>query len=288
MAATGQGVHLYWNAPLDEGDVQKQIGMFSAHIGSDRTNILGHLRSLFSDADAGIVFAPDETLVSRSPVIEAVARHIPVVIVDDELGPQPGPYLSYVGNDEAAGTRMAAKRIAELLQGCGQVAVMGINTHSEGGVTREGDFEQVLHEVAPGVEIVLRKFGDQVVQHQQQIAQGLTASGVHIDVVVTMTAAATRGAYYARLTGNLPASVRIVGFDQDLLAPVREGEIDAVIAQDTPSIGALAMENLMREMHGEAAPGLTLVPPLLLTRQTIDSPRIKALWAFSNYDWSRQ
>lgn len=287
-AAAGQGVHLYWNAPSDEGDVQKQISLLAAHIGSDRAGILGHLRAQFSNSDAGIIFAPDETLVSRSLILEAVRRQIPVVIFDDELGPTPGPYLSYVRNDEAAGARMAATCIAQLLHGKGQVAIMGINTRSEGGLTREGDFEQALHEVAPEVQIVVRKFGDQVVAHQQQIAQALNASGTHLDAVVTMTAAATRGAYYARITGNLPASVHIVGFDQDLLTPVREGAIDAVIAQDTPRLGQLAMKNLLHQMRGESVPGLTQAPPLLLTRQTIDTPQIKSLRAFSKYDWSHQ
>lgn len=287
-AAAGQGLHLYWNAPSDEGDVQKQIGMLSAHLGNDRAGVLGHLRSTFSDADAGIIFAPDETLVSRSLIVEAVRRQIPVVIVDDELGPPPGKYLSYVSNDETAGCRMAARRIAELLHGHGQLAVIGINTRSESGVTREGDFEQALHELAPDVQIVVRKFGDQVVAHQQQIAQALAGGSTHVDAVVTMTAASTRGAYYARITGSLPASVHIVGFDQDLLMPVREGAIDAVIAQDTPRIGSIAMQNLVRLVHGEPVPGQTLVAPVLITRQTIDTPQVQALWAFSQYDWSRQ
>ena len=286
--AAGQGLHLYWNAPSEEGDVQKQIGMLAAHMGGDRTGVAGSLRSAFSDADAGIIFAPDETLVSRSLIVDAVRRQIPVVIVDDELGPPPGKYLSYVSNDEAAGGRMAARCIAELLHGHGQLAIIGINTRSESGVTREGDFEQALHEAAPGVQIVVRKFGDQVVAHQQQIAQALTASGTHLDAVVTMTAAATRGAYYARITGGLPVAVHIVGFDQDLLMPVREGAIDAVIAQDTPRIGSLAMQNLVRLMHREPAPGQTLVAPVLITRQTIDTPPVQDLWAFSHYDWSRQ
>jgi ribose transport system substrate-binding protein len=286
--AASHGVHLYWNAPSDEGDVQKQIRLLAAHIGHSRAGILGRLHSLYGREDAGIVFAPDETLVSRSLILEAMRRQIPVVIVDDELGPEPGPYLSYVRSDEAAGAHMAAACIAGLLHGHGQVAIMGISTNSEGGVTREGDVEQALHEAAPGVEIVLRRFGDQVVAHQQQIAQRITASNPHVDAVIALTAAATRGAYYARLTGNLPASVRIVGFDQDLLTPVREGDIDAVIVQDTPRIGAIAVQNVIRQMHSERVSGLTLVPPLLLTRQTIDTPQMKALWAFSNYDWSHQ
>ena len=286
--AAREGVRLYWNAPMDEGDVQKQAGMLAAQIGIGRTGILGRLSAYFRNSATGIVFAPDETLATRSLVMESIHRKIPVVIVDDEIGPETGPYLSYVGNDESVGARMAAGVLADMLHRHGRVAVMGISTYSESGVTREEDFEKALREVAPDIEIVERKFGDAVIAHQQQIAQKLCMSGSTPNAIVSMTAIATRGAYYARLTGDIPESVRVVGFDQDLLTPIREGKIDAVVAQDTERIGELAMQNVLRQIRGESVPEVTRVPPVLLVRDTVDSTRFRSLRSFSEYSWSER
>src|SRR5205085_12383381 len=76
-----------WDSLGDEDDVEGQLTLFDSAI---------------SRQDRGIIFAPDQTLASRSLVMDAVRRRIPVVVVDDELGPAAGPYLSYVSNDERA------------------------------------------------------------------------------------------------------------------------------------------------------------------------------------------
>jgi ribose transport system substrate-binding protein len=271
--ARGTGIHVDWNAPPDEGDSEKQLNLFAASV---------------SAADRGIIFAPDETLASRSSVLRAVARHIPVVIVDDELGPPAGPYLSYVSNDEIAGARLAAERIAAVLHGHGTIAIMGISPRNEGGLSRDEEFERAMAAAAPGIQIKARHFGNTVVTHQQQIAQELLNAPDHVDAIVALTATATRGAYYARIATEPHPAITIVGFDQDLLAPIQLGEVDAVVVQNTRTIGQLAMRNLATQIAGGHVPDRIVIAPLLLTRQNLDSPAIQSLWAFATYRWSDQ
>lgn len=40
------------------------------------------------------------------------------------------------------------------------------------------------------------------------------------------------------------------------------------------------MRNLEAQMRGVTVPGHTKVPPILLTRQTLDSPKVKQLWEY--------
>ena len=83
--AQAKGLHVYWNAPADEGDTEKQLSFFNLAL---------------ARGYRGLIFAPDETLASRSLVLQVVNSGRPVVIVNDQLGPPPGPLLSYVTNDE--------------------------------------------------------------------------------------------------------------------------------------------------------------------------------------------
>ncbi len=271
--ARAGGFHVYWNAPADEGDTEKQLSLISQSL---------------SRQYRGLIVAPDETFASRSLVLRAAKEQRPVVIVDDELGPPPGPFLSYVSNDEAAGARMAADRIAKLLHGSGSVAVLGISPRLESGILREESFEKALLSVAPGVRIEVRRYGDSVVTHQQQIAEEVLSGPRHIDAVVALTATATLGVYFAKLTASTPSKVQIVGFDQGLLLPVESGEVDSIIVQNTRRIGQIAMQNVSAALRGEKVDGVTLVSPMLLTRETIDAPQIKAQWEFSRYPWSEQ
>jgi len=272
-AAQQSGLHLYWNAPADEGDAEKQMSFFEA---------------CRQGRYQGLIFAPIETLAARTAALKAVAQRKPVVVVDDDFGPPPGPYLSYVQNDEAAGADMAAARIAQLLPHGGAIAIIGIHTRLESGVTRDEQFEQALARRAPGVRIAVRNFGDPVVTHQQQVAAQILRGSDHIDALVAMTAIATRGAFYAKLSSDPHSTIPIIGFDQDMLLPIQTGDVDAVIAQDTRAIGAAALQNLNTMLHGGSVPGMTRIPPLLLTRATLASPAIKRQWEFVDHDWSRQ
>lgn len=269
--ARGSGLRVYWNAPPDEGDTEKQISLYNA---------------VQEKGFRGIIFAPDETLASRSIVLHTVQSGTPVVIVDDELGPLPGPRLSYVSNDEAVGATLAAQRIAYILKDHGEIAIIGIDPRSEGALSREEDFEKALATSAPGIKVVVRQFGDSVITHQQQIAQEILGRTNKVDAIVALTATATRGAYYAKLASAPRSTVFIVGFDQGLLFPLRTGDVDSVIVQNTREIGSIAMHNLQMEMKGEKVNGLTLVPPVLLTRNNLDAPAIAGLWQFPLYHWS--
>lgn len=271
-AARKAGMHVYWNAPANDGDVEKQQSEFT---------------SCVKRGYSGIVFAPDETLASRSIVLDAVNRKIPVVVIDDQLGPPAGSWLTYVSNDEAKGARMAAERLATILHGRGSIAIIGINTRSANGVEREEEFERVLAGIAPAIQIVNREFGDTIVTHQQQIARKILDSK-KANAIVAMTGTATRGAYYAKIAASGHADVSIVGFDQDLLIPIQTEEVDSVVVQDTRKIGEIAVANLDAQRRGEKVQPLTLVPPMLLTRQTISAPEITRLWQFSQFAWDRQ
>jgi ribose transport system substrate-binding protein len=271
--ARAHGMHIYWNSPPDEGDTEKQLSFISQS---------------FSRRYVGLILAPDETLASRSLVLQATKARRPVVIVDDQAGPPPGPFLSYVSNDEAAGARLAADRISKILHGSGSIAVIGISPRLESGIFREESFEKALSSVAPEVRIEARRYGDSVVTHQQRIAEQILNGPVHIDAIVALTSTATLGVYFAKLAASSPNEVLIVGFDQSLLLPIQSGEVDSIIVQNTRRIGQIAIQNVSAALRGENVNGMTLVSPILLTRETIAFPDIKSQWEFSRYQWGEQ
>jgi ribose transport system substrate-binding protein len=259
-AARARGLTVYWNAPTRPHDVQKQIALLEKVVAL-------HYR--------GIVLAPDETLALRTPIKNALATHIPIVVVGTELGIDPDSNLSYVLNDEIAGGRLAARRLGLILDGQGTVAILGLDPKLQSMSLRERSFEDALASEFPRICVVARRPGQASAAQEQETTVELLQSGATPDALVALSAEATRGAYYALVEFNRAGMIHLIGFDQDLLPPIRNGGLDSVVAQDTYEIGRLAIKQIDAKLYGGQVPNKLMVQPKLLTRENIDSPDMR-------------
>jgi ribose transport system substrate-binding protein len=259
-AARAQGLTVYWNAPTRPHDVQKQIAL---------------LEKVVALRYRGIVLAPDETLALRTPITNALATHIPIVVVGTELGIDPDSNLSYVLNDEVAGGRLAARRLGLILGGQGAVAVLGLDPKLRSMSLRDRSFEDTLASEFPRIHVVARRPGQASAAQEQETTEELFQAGTPVDALVALSADATRGAYYALIEFNRAGITHLIGFDQDLLPPIRNGGLDSVVAQDTYEIGKLAIEQIEQKLHGSRIPDKLIVQPRLLTRENIDAPEMR-------------
>ncbi|HEX5315146.1 MAG TPA: substrate-binding domain-containing protein [Candidatus Kapabacteria bacterium] len=258
--ARSKGMEVYWNAPTREDDVEGQIDLLE--------NVVGRHY-------AGIIISPDQTLPLRSPIRRIVAQGLPVVVVGTNLGIAPNAKLSYVLNDDAAGGQMAARRLGKILNGKGSIAILGINPQLTGITVRERNFESTLEQEFPNIKVVERRLGYYSVPQDQQVAEDILNRGELIDAIVALSHISTRGAFYALVEFDKVRSIKLIGFDQDLMPPIRTGGIDSIIMESSYDMGRVAMQNLDAEIHGRIAPGVSVVAPLLMTRENLDSPVIR-------------
>jgi ribose transport system substrate-binding protein len=257
--ARKHAINLYWNAPPREDDVEGQIALLSKVV--DRS-------------PSGIILTPDETLPLRTPVRRIVDRGVPVVVVGTQLGIAPSARLAYVLNNDELGGEMAARRLGAVLNGRGAVAIVGINPQLTGITARERSMEKTLADEFPGIRVVARRLGHYSVPQEQQIAEDLLNSGTPLDAVVALSSSSTRGAYYAIVEFGKARVIKLVGFDQDLIPPLRTGGIDSIIMQRTYDMGHAAMSLMLSQLKGEAVPGTTVLSPILMTRENLDSEEI--------------
>ena len=259
--ARSNGLSIYWNAPTEDDDTQAQIALV------ETAQARGY---------AGIIVAPIETLPLRTPIRNILEHKIPVVVVGTDLGIAPGTKLAYVLNDEEAGGELAAHRIGYVLHGKGSIAILGIDPTLTSNTTRERSFESTLAQEFPQINVVVRQYGLPSVPQEQQAVEQLLHNRESIDAIVALSLASTRGAYYAVAEFGKENTVKLVGFDQDLLPPIRTG-IDSVVAQNTYEMGEAAMEIMNKELHGTSHVSRQIVRPVLITRENIDSPDTRQL-----------
>ncbi len=260
------GLDLYWNGPMRDDDTQTHISLIEKSV--DR-------------GVAGVIVSPIQTLPLRTPIRKVLDRGVPVVVIDTQLGIPSGPRLSYVLNDEIVGGQIAARRVGLILQGKGNIAIVGIRPELKSNTQRERSFESTLGLEFPEIHVIARSLGLSSVPQEQHSAEGLLTGSQSLDAIVALSLDATRGTYYALAEFGQVGTIKLVGFDQDLLPPIRDGGIDSVVVQNTFEIGRVAMKLMDREIKGGPGSEVT-VKPVLMTRDNVDSAEIRQI---ENMSW---
>ncbi len=259
VAAAELGERIYWNASTREDDIDGQIALVD-RVASGRYK--------------GLVLAPDHALALITPVRRALARGVPIVIVGSPLPIPPSSNLAYVLNDEEAGARMAAQRVATLLHGAGKVALIGIDPDIAGTMVRANNFERSLTALCPKAQIVVRRMGTFNFAHEQESAEEVLRDTPGLNVIVALNSTSTRGAVSTIEGSPWSGAVKVVGFDPDSL-PFENGSLDSLIVQDTRGMGERAVRLIHERLHGHALPSLVAFEPLLVTRENARSTAVQ-------------
>jgi ABC-type sugar transport system substrate-binding protein len=94
-------VEIFWKGPLQENDTEGQINV---------------VQEFITKKVDGIVLAPLDSQALIAPVKDAQQSGIPTVIFDSGLGDE-STIVSYVATDNFEGGALAARRLAEVLEG---------------------------------------------------------------------------------------------------------------------------------------------------------------------------
>jgi ribose transport system substrate-binding protein len=127
-------VEVIWQGPQKEDERSQQIQLVQ--------------NAIASGVD-GIVLAPLDSRALVKPVEEAIAKDIPVVIIDSGL--ESAKIVSYVATDNYNGGMLAAKRLGELLKGQGKIILLRYAIGSASTEEREKGFTDVIARDFPGI-----------------------------------------------------------------------------------------------------------------------------------------
>jgi ribose transport system substrate-binding protein len=127
-------VDVLWQGPQKEDERSQQIQLVQ--------------NAIASGVD-GIVLAPLDSKALVNPVEAAIAKDIPVVIIDSAL--ESTKIVSYVATDNYNGGVLAAKRLGELLKGRGKIILLRYSIGSASTEEREKGFTDVIARDFPGI-----------------------------------------------------------------------------------------------------------------------------------------
>jgi ribose transport system substrate-binding protein len=259
------GANIIWKGPLLENDRAQQISIVEQFV---------------ANKVSGIVLAPLDEKALLKPVQSAVAKGIPVVIIDSALQGTPGKdFVSFVATDNHQGGVLAGERLAQLMTGKGNVVLLRYDVGSASTEAREAGFLEVMKK-NPGIKVLVENryagptVGEAKTAAMQMVDQLKQANGIFCP-----NESSTMGMLLALRQNNLAGKVKFVGFDTSraLLDGLDKGEIDALVAQNPVKMGYTGVKTMIDHLQKKPVPQSVDTGAVVIDAQNLNSPRIQKL-----------
>ncbi len=256
-------VDIFWQGPQKEDDRKMQIEV---------------VQNFISRGVDAIILAPLDDVALVNPIKAAVDRGIRVVIIDSDL--QSDEYESFVATDNYQGGKLAAKRLAELLDGKGKAIMLRYAEGSASTMKREQGFLDGMREEAPQVELVsTSQYGGVTAESAFQAAQNLLTRYGDIDGVFCPNESTTFGMLRALQTAGKAGKLKFVGFDssEPLVAALKKGEIHGLTVQNPFRMGYLGVKTAYQAIRGDQVPKRIDTGVVMVTPENMNDPEMKEL-----------
>ena len=258
------GVETLWNGPEQETDYSRQIEITDAMIarGVDAIAISA------TDSDALI-----------APVERAIRAGIPVAVFDSGLNIN--DYVTFVATDNYGAGQTAARKVGELLNGKGEIAVILQRPGGQSTTDREKGFADALHKEFPGIRIVASQFGMGDPARSRAAAENILTAHPKLDGIFASAEASSIGAIQAIKSRDLAGKIKLVGFDfsEAHREALEQGVMNATIVQDTYHIGYEAVHSLVLKLNHQTPPKRIDLPGRVITKADLANPELMKLLA---------
>lgn len=262
--AADEKVNMIWTAPASETDLSGQ-----ATIVEDFVN---------RRVDA-IVVAPSHRRALVPVASRAVREGIPIVVIDS--GMDFDQAVSFIATDNYQGGVLAARRMGALLNGRGTVAVLGIAAGSGSGLEREGGFQDTIRKEFPGITVAGYQFTESDRSRGLAVAEDFLTRFPNLNGLFGSNESSAIAAARAVTNRGAQGKVKIVGFDAspDLVQAVRDGTVDALIAQQPFRMGCEGVRTAVAALRHRPVERRVDTGVVVVTRANLDSPDIQRLLA---------
>jgi ribose transport system substrate-binding protein len=234
------------------------------------------ISSVVASKPDALLIAPDDVSASQTPIDQAIAAGIKVVLVDTTLG-DPSKAVSQISSDNLAGGAEAFAAIKKLAPNGGKVLVVntkpGISTTDQ----RTTGFAN-----AAKADSKYTYVGVQYDQDSASVAAQVTSAALQKDpdivgIFATNLFSAEGAATAVRQAGKSGA-VKIVGFDADpdQISALKDGTVQALIAQQPYQIGTAAVDQAVNALQGKPVTKKIGTKFAILTKANLNSSASQA------------
>lgn len=263
QAGKDLGVTIDWKGPLQENDRAGQISI---------------VQQFISNGVNGIVLAPLDADSLVRPVQSAAQHKIPVIIIDSSLHAKVGKdYLSYVGTNNELGGKMGGEALIKAMGGKGKVVMLREVAGSASTDQREAGFMDAIKNVPGIIPISTNQHGGANMGDAETVALNMVDRLREANGIFCPNESTAMGMLLALRQNNLTKKVKFVGFDTSpvLINALKDGEINALVAQDPYRMGYLGVKTCVNALRGQKVPPNVDSGVHLITAENLNTPAIQ-------------
>jgi ribose transport system substrate-binding protein len=209
------------------------------------------IESVTASHPNAILIAPDDVSASRPPIAQAMAGGIKVVLVDTTLT-DPSGAVSQISSDNTAGGAEAFAAVKQLVPGGGQVLVVntkpGISTTDQ----RTAGFAAAA-KADPKFSYVGVQYDNDTASLAAQVTLAELQKNPGIVAIFATNLFSAEGAATGIRQAGKAGKVKVVGFDADpdQITALKQGTVQALIAQSPYVIGTDAVDQAVAALSGK-------------------------------------
>jgi len=261
-AAADYNVTITFEGPETEAMVDKQVEMVQAALDKN---------------PAALCLAALDTQ-ALTPLLErAQSEGIPVVGFDS--GVASDIPVSTAATDNIAAAAMAADKMAELIGGSGQVAVIVHDQTSQTGIDRRDGFVNQINSKYPDIEIVDVQYGGGDQLKSTDLAKAIIQAHPDLKGFFGANEGSIIGVLNAVSEMGKEGQIVVIGYDsgKQQMDAIRAGTEAGAITQDPIGIGYKCVEAAVKALNGETLPKTIDTGFHWYDASNIDSDEIKPL-----------
>ena len=238
-AAVDFNVDITFEGPETEAQVDKQMEM---------------LQTAIDKKPAAICFAAVDSKAAIPLLEKAKAAGIPVIGFDS--GVDSDIPVTTATTDNIAAAAFAADKMAELIGGEGEVAIIAHDQTSRTGIDRVKGFTDQVKAKYPNVTIVDTQYGGGDQLKSTDIAKAVIQGHPNLKGFFGANEGSIIGVLNAVKELNMSGKLVVIGYDsgQQQLDAIRGGTEAGAITQDPIGIGYKCVEAAVKAMRGESLP----------------------------------
>ncbi|HEY0982414.1 ABC transporter substrate-binding protein [Schlesneria sp.] len=258
-------VEILWKGPLLENDRDGQINV---------------VQDFIANRVDGIVLAPLDKQALIGPVKDSKEAGIPVAIFDSALQDE-SAIVTYVATDNYKGGELAARHMAQVLGGKGNVILLRYNAGSESTEQREEGFLTTLNEQFPDVKVLSSDeyAGTTPEQSLDKATQILTNYKDRVDGIFAVCEPNANGVLIALKETQLSGKVKFIAFDssEELIRAMSDGVCHGIVLQDPITMGYESVQAIVKSIRGESVQKRIGTGEFLATPENMKTPEMEKL-----------
>lgn len=261
QAAKDYGVTITFEGPESEAMVDKQIDMVQA--------------ALAKKPDAFCLAALDAKALI--PYVEqAHSMGIPVICFDS--GVESDIPVTTVATDNLKAAAYAADKMAELIGGEGEVALVVHDQTSRTGIERRDGFVNRIKEAYPNIKIVDIQYGGGDHLRSTDLAKAIIQARPNLKGIFGANEGSAIGVINAVKELGKVGQIVVIGYDsgKQQIDAIMEGVMAGAITQRPVKMGYMAVEAAIKAIKGEELPKYIDSGFYWYDKTNIDDPEVKA------------